>query len=156
MMDFVVSKVAMAVSALLVVALLAGALDDSRFLDQDAEVARILSELSSLVERALESDADIGLAWRVPMMPTGAELLVTVDGGLILGESGGFRAAVQPMCDIHTWEPTDECLNRSIVEGLDSSAPVVKARSGNMLRITVAEVMVDGAGEFMAFVLTEP
>ncbi|OGS56204.1 MAG: hypothetical protein A3K60_08810 [Euryarchaeota archaeon RBG_19FT_COMBO_56_21] len=154
-MDFVVSKVAMAVSALLVAAVLAGVLDDSMFVDRDQEIARVLSELCRLVENAHDADAEIDLLWSVPMMPTGAELKVTLDGNRILGESGGFRAVAQPMCEYHTWRPTTDCLNRSIVEERDSSAPVVDAYSGQVLRITAAELLVDSSEELMVFVLSD-
>ncbi len=150
-----VSKVAMAAAALIVVAALSGALDDSRFLDQDAELERVLSELCGLVENAYEACAEVVLTWRVPMMPTGAELRVTVDGSRILGETGGFRAVAQPMCELHTWELTADRLNRSIVEELDLSAPVVETSSGGVLTVTVAELMLDGAEEFMVFVLCD-
>ena len=152
-MDFLVSKVAMAVSALLVAALLAGALDDSRFVDQDDEITRVLSELCRLIEGAYHANTEIDLTWSVPMMPTGAELHVSVDGGLIFGESGGFSAVVQPMCEFHTWKPTTDCLNRSNVDEKDRSAPAVFISSGQALRITAAEILVDSAENLMVFVL---
>jgi len=152
-MDFVVSKVAMSVTAILVAAILAGALDERRFMDQDGEIARVLGEFTSLIEDINGANAEADLAWSVPMMPTGAELRIAVDGNLIIGESGGFRAVARPMCAFHTWLPTTVCLNGSIVDDLDRSAPVLEAVSGQVIRIVVAELVVDSAEELMVFVL---
>jgi hypothetical protein len=57
---------------------------------------------------------------------------------------------------LHTWVPTASHLNRSIVEELDRSAPVLEAHSGETLDVNVAELMFDGAEEFMVFVLCDP
>lgn len=151
-MDFIISKVAMVVCALLVVLILAGVLDQSKFLDHEREVARILSEFCELVEDADAARAEAVLVWEVPMMPTGAELQMTVDGDLVRGESGGARAHVQFMCPVHTWALDNRCLNRSNVEDFDRSAPVLEAVSGQRLKVGVEACTIDGSDELLVFI----
>jgi hypothetical protein len=89
------------------------------------------------------------------MMPTGAELRFAVDGSLVIGESGGFRAYAEPVCDLHTWAPSGGHLNRSIVESMDRSAPVLEAASGQVLRISSTECLIENSEELLMFVCCE-
>lgn len=151
-MDFIVSKVAMAVTALIVLAILTNALDDSMFLDQDAEISRVLSDLCEVIERAHDTEAEVDLAWLVPAMPTGAELTIRVESQWIIGESGGRKGIAQPMCEYHTWEPSTCTLNRSTMTELDAATPTVKVSSGQALRISVVELLVDSSEMLVVFV----
>ena len=154
-MDFIVSKVAMAVTALIVLAILTNALDDSMFLDQDVEISRALSDLCEVIERVHDTEAEADLAWLVPAMPTGAELTIRVESQWIIGESDGRKSIEQPMREYHTWEPTTCVLNRSTMTELDASAPTVKVSSGQALRISVIELLVDGSETLVLFVSSD-
>ena len=142
----------MTVCALLVVVLLTQALDDSRFLDNDGEIKRILARFCGLLDRVARSASELELDWIVPFMPTGADLHMVVDWDLVTGESGGLRAHGEPMCVPHTWLPVNRILNRSIVEDMDRDAPALEAVSGQVLRVSAKICVIDNSEELLLFV----
>jgi len=150
-MDFVISKVAMSICALLVAGIMATALDFHRLADEPGELRDVLREFSGLVETALQSGSRGSIEWSVPPMSTGDRVTITVEDGVIRGESGGSKAVLHPSCELHTWKWNGSALNRTAVEALDASSKFV-ADSGQTIGIYTVSVQIGGDSALFVFV----
>lgn len=152
MMDFVVSKVAMSVCALLVVSVLAGAFSSERFVEKDAELESIAEDLSLLAERIWRSGSEVKMTWVVPFLSTGEEVEMTIENSLIWARSATDLAVRMPSCGLHTWAWDNSELNSTMAKELDSHAHEVKARSGQSLELRTERVLFESQTRLMVFV----
>jgi hypothetical protein len=151
-MDFIVSKVAMAICALMVVAVLAGVVNRDAFVDHDQELATILAIFGSLVERAATSCSEIAADWTVPLLSDGESVSVSIQGGIVAAEAGGRTARAQPACGIHTWDWDGSGLNLTSIEGLDESSPRLQFTSGEAILIETIQVTLENECTYLVFV----
>ncbi len=151
-MDFIVSKVVMSITALLVVSMLGGLLSPDRFADLDSDLARILDDLSSIVSRAAMSASEVTITWAVPFLSSGGEVLVTVHHSILSGCSGGQSVRAQPTFELHTWPYDGSMLNASAVHALDASSDDVECSSGQRLKICMASVQFDNGSRSLLFI----
>lgn len=150
-MDFIVSKVVMSITALLVVSILAGLLSPDKFADPDTDLARVLDDLSSIVGRTAMSASEVTITWTVPFLSTGGEVLVTVHHSILSGSSGGRSVRVQPMFELHTWVYDGSMLNTSAIHALDDSSGDIECRSGQRFTICTASVQFDNGSRLLVF-----
>ena len=151
-MDFVISKVAMSICALLVAGIMATAFDFHRLADEPGELREILREFSGLVETALQSGSRGSIEWRVPPMSTGNRITITVGDGFIRGESGGSKAVLRLSCELHTWKWNGSALNRTTVEALDASSEMFVADSGQAIGIYTVPILIGSDAALFVFV----
>lgn len=150
-MDFVVSKVAMSVCALLVIVVLSGAIESQdRGLLAD-ELDAIVTQLCSLIDRAVFTEAEASMRWSVPDMASGDSVTVSIRGGIIRAASGGQECAGQPLSGVHTWTWTGVGLNESTIHALDSSSESVELTSGEGLVLSTELVLLDDEPTVLAF-----
>jgi len=150
-MDFIVSKVVMSITALLVVSILAGLLSPDKFVHLDTELVRVLDDLSSIVGRTAMSASEVTITWTVPFISTGGEVLVTVHRSILSGSSGGQRVRVQPIFELHTWSYDGSMLNTSTIDALDNYSEDVECRSGQRFTICTASVQFDNGSRLLLF-----
>lgn len=150
-MDFIVSKVVMSITALLVVSILAGLLSPDKFVHLDTELVRVLDDLSSTVCRTAMSASEVTITWTVPFISTGGEVLVTVHHSILSGSSGGQRVRVQPIFELHTWSYDGSMLNTSTIDALDNYSEDVECRSGQKFTICTASVQFDNGSRLLLF-----
>jgi len=151
-MDFIVSKVAMSVCALMVVAMLAGVVDRDAFVDHDQELATILVRFGGLVERAATSCSEVAADWTVPLLSGGESVSVSIQAGIVAIEAEGKAARAQPACGIHTWDWDGSMLNLSSIEELDESSPRLQFTSGEAILIDTVQVMLENECAYLVFI----
>ncbi len=151
-MDFIISKVVMSITALLVVSVLAGLVSPDKYVNLDSDLERALDDLSSLVCRTALSASEVTMTWTVPFLTTGGEVLVTVHHSILSGSSGGHCVRVQPVIDMHTWSYDGSMLNSSAIDALDDSSEDVECHSGQMLKISTVPVHFDNGSRLLIFI----
>jgi hypothetical protein len=155
-MDFIVSKVAMSICALLVVSILGGMLRSDIFVDQPDELKSILTDLSRTLERAAWSGCEAKTAWTVPFLADHDTIEVSVRSSTVSAESGDRRVAVSPACEIHTWSWNGSALNASVVQHLDDISPAIHSVSGQAMEIRTQSVSFENGYRIFAFVGSVP
>jgi len=151
-MDFIISRVAMSVCALLVVGVLAGVVDVTQFEAPDAELADIVDGLCRIAEDVAGSSAEVELVWTVPSLVSGESVHLTIDSRVVYASCAGSEALARPSCDIHVWAWDGSLLNQSTVEALDSSCTPLEATSGDSIVLESITVELDGIRHPMLFV----
>ncbi|MGQ9587684.1 MAG: hypothetical protein ACUVT7_04795 [Thermoplasmata archaeon] len=151
-MDFVVSKVAMSVCALLVLSVLAGAFSSERFVEKDAELESVAEDLSLLAERIWRSGSEIRMTWAVPFLSTGEGVEITIENSVVWAKSATDLAVRKPSCGLHTWAWDCSELNSTTARELDSHARQVNARSGQSLELRTEHVLFESQTKLMVFV----
>lgn len=155
MMDFVLSKVAMAVCALMVISVLSGTLSSDMFVDKDSELKRIARNFCMLAERVLWSDAEVNMIWKVPFLTVGEEVNMTISDCIVWARAEGKLAASMPSCQLHTWTWDGQELNSTRIKELDSHAPETNACSGQYLELSSEYVLFDSETMLMVFVSSD-
>jgi hypothetical protein len=149
--DFVVSKVAMSICALMVVAVLAGVFDRDAFVDRDHELSGVLDRLSGLVDRAATSSSEFTTGWIVPLSFDGSSIVVSIRAGAVSAESGGRTAMTQPACGLHTWTWDGRGLNSSSICEMDKSSPQLRFESGMTILIRTILVTLENEPRYLVF-----
>jgi hypothetical protein len=150
-MDFIISKVVMSITALIVVSILAGLLSPERFAGVSTDLERILDDLSSVVSRTAMSASEITITWTVPFLTTGGEVSVTVHNSILSGRSGGEIARVQPMFELHTWHYDGSMMNASTIDALDNASEDIDCSSGRKLTVCNASVQFENGSRLLIF-----
>ncbi|MCU0852889.1 MAG: hypothetical protein MUC90_06555 [Thermoplasmata archaeon] len=151
-MDFVISRVAMSVCALLVAGVLSGAVSLPQFEGEDIELRGIVEGFCGTAEDVAGSSSEVELTWTVPSLASGAVVGITVGCGLVTAESGDSRAMARPGCGIHLWEWDGTTLNRSHVEALDDGSLPLLVQSGDSMLLKSITVDFEGFSHPMLFV----
>jgi hypothetical protein len=151
-MDFVVSKVAMSVCALLVAGCLSEIVGTSTGPDPDADLASLLEDLQGDVSSMAALRGECCAAWPVPRLPTGAPVDLSVAGGSACAASGGEARWAEMWPYPHTWDWDGAPVNWTTVANRDDSAAGVRAVSGDTLWIRFESVQVDDADALLLFV----
>lgn len=133
MMDFVVSKVAMSICALLVVATIGGVFGEGALLDPKGELERIVDDFCSVVDSIALSRTESSVSWLVPFTSHGETVVIRMDGTLVRAESGLENAVGQPVSPVRTWEYDGCDLNATMLANLDGTRKVMEVRSGQSI-----------------------
>lgn len=152
LVDFVVSKVAMSVCALVVVGVLAGVVDNEKFTNCDQELAEVLERFSGLVDRAAMCAFGFATGWTVPLSSDGSPIDVSIHAGVVRAESGNRVASLQPSCELHTWWWNGSRLNLSSIRALDESSPRLDFVSSEMILVRTIEMTVENELRHLVFV----
>jgi hypothetical protein len=151
-MDFVVSKVAMSICALLVVSVLGGAVGNEVLFKKVDELDSILTDLSITLEKSVYSGCEGNTVWRIPFLSDGQSIDISVRDSSLSARAGERSAVLRPACDVHTWLWNGSALNRTSVEALDANAPSVSTYSGRALEIRNQVVAFENQNRVFAFV----
>jgi len=151
-MDFVVSKVAMSICALLVVSVLGEVLGDNALFRNADELDSVLNDLSTTLEASVWSGCETDIVWRVPFLSDGENIDVSVSDFVLSASSGQISSMLKPACDPHTWVWNGTALNRSSLEVLDIKALAVKTCSGLALTIQTRVISFENQDALFVFV----
>ncbi len=149
-MDFVISKVVMAICALLVVVTVSGLFTDGAIIGGDHGFEHVLDEFCDLASRAASGESS--MAWQVPFLADGEGVTLSIHNGTVLVESAYGAAARQPSFGIHLWHPDGRALNGSAVASLDRSEATLALESGQTVEIVTIVVMYENEQTPFVFV----
>ncbi len=155
-MDFVVSKVALSVLALMTAGTLYGLYDGDMLTDAEGDLDRILQRFADETVWPSTDIVESRVIWEVPGLPDGGVVWLVVGGPVVEAHSGNSVAALMLPTDMHTWSPTGVPLNATTLESLDDGSPMLRACTGQHVTVESAEVMVDNSQELLLFVDTGP
>lgn len=150
-MDFVISKAAMSVCALLVAGVLSGCMDPLNFADQESELDGVVKRFCGLVDRAVMSHSRTCLVWDVPFMADGKEIRMVIHQGLVMAKAGSEKAIGQPVTGIHTWQDTGASMNATVLRLMDESGNEFVASSGDQVLLVTELVLLDNLPRYLAF-----
>jgi len=150
--DFIISKVALSVCALLTVAVLSNVFDRDRFVPTDAEVRRIVNDLCETIDSAYVGGAEKSISWLVPRLPDGKDVGICLSGGLVRGDVDGHSFVAKPIALVHTWAWDEGRLNGSLIKNLDNSSEDIHAVSGEAFVISSMVASVDNDQMLLVFV----
>jgi hypothetical protein len=153
--DFIVSKVALSVCALLTVAVLSNVFDRDRFVPTDAEVRRIVNDLRETIDSVYGGGTEKSVSWPVPRLPDGKDVSICITGGLVRGDAEGYSFVAKPIAPVHTWAWDEERLNESLIKDLDNSSEDIHAVSGEVFVISSIATPVDNDQMLLVFVRKE-
>jgi len=151
-MDFIVSKVAMSICALVVVSVLGGVLGNSPLTRGINELESALIDLATAIERSISSRCEEITTWRVPFLSNGESMNVSIGCSVFRAWSGSSSAALKVACAVHTWDWNGTSLNSSTMETLDRESSAIVATSGRTLEIRTYVIMFEEREVPSAFV----
>lgn len=155
-MDFVISKVAISVCALLVAGILSGCMDSLSFAGQEGEIDGVVKRFCGLVDRVVLSHSKTCLAWDVPFMADGQEIRMIIHRGQVMAEAGTESAFAQPVTGIHTWHDTGASMNATMLRLLDATGDELVASSGDQVLLVTELVLLDNLPTYLAFARRGP
>jgi hypothetical protein len=150
-MDFVVSKVAMSICALMVVAILGGVFNEGAFLDVNNELENIVDDFCSVADMIALAGAESSISWLVPFSSDGDPVSIKIDGILVRAESGSESAVSQPVSPVRTWRYDGRSMNATQLAEMDATVNVLKARSGQSITLESRMVSVDNQNRMFVF-----
>ncbi len=150
-MDFVVSKVAMSICALMVVAILGGMFDKENFVDADAELENIVHDFCSVADLIALAGAESIVSWLVPFASDGEPVMIKIDGILVRADCGHESAVGQPISPVRTWKYDGQSLNTTQLDELDRTRIILEASSGQSIGLESRIVTVDNQNRMFVF-----
>lgn len=150
-MDFIVSKVAMSVCALLVAGVLAELADPTNYVDAASELEGYLRELCSVAEAGVLAGCELDSTYMVPFFSDGSMVTIELERGAFFAQSRGAHAYVEPRMRVHVWRWDGHPLNSTSVEQLDTDTPGLAFRSGDGIEIQTRLVVFDNEPRLMVF-----
>lgn len=155
-MDFVVSKVALSVLALMTAGTLYGLYDGDMLTDAEGDLDRILQRFADETVWPSTDGAESRILWEVPGLPDGGVVWLVVGGPTAEAHSGSSVAALLLPTAVHTWSPTGVPLNATTLESLDDRSARLRACTGQHVTVESVIVMMDNSEELMLFVEVGP
>ena len=153
-MDFVISKVAMSLCALIVASVLGPILvsvnDDGDRVELDAFVTNLSRAISMAVVAGLETNCELSL----PTTSSGDEVHLELRPGGLLISSEDERVVCRPCTKLHLWKWNGSALTSTEVERLDSTHRESVAVSGDTIIAATRWIPVDSTPTLLAFVWT--
>jgi len=150
--DFVVSKVAMSICALMVAGCLAGIVETSFGPDPGDDLSEILDDLQATISRLASNGGGSATAWTVPALPSGGTVHIVFGDGSALARSEDASRAVETRPEVHTWAWDGLPLNMTRVDELDAGSRLLEAWTGQSVTVSTAEVLMDDDREVLVFV----
>jgi hypothetical protein len=135
MMDFIISKVAMSICALLVVSILGGMFRPGALLDARNELGSIIDDFCAIVDMVALSRAQTEMYWTVPHTSAGGVIHLELDKAVVKVTSEADKALAQPPSDVRTWSIEGNLLNSTELAELDSGQSSIRARSGQTIEL---------------------
>ena len=150
-MDFVVSKVAMSICALLVAAVLGNIYGDGAFRDVRGELAGVAMDLIAVASAPLDARTECTASWEVPYLSAGERVSVVVSAEFIRVFTSSVVVMIATPFAMHTWSWDGSPLNDSLVAELDGRAPKTTASSRGTITIAAMEITMGNETELMVF-----
>ncbi len=150
-MDFIVSKVAMSVAALITVGAVGGIFDLCLASDHERELEVVLDDLSHRLILVSSSRPGSACAWTVPTLTDGGRIVMNLTLEAISASTSEHVAFRQPPVELHTWLWEGGLLNISAVQELDRAARPLLVPSGSAV---VMEVFWPGWGDQATTLMT--
>lgn len=150
-MDFVVSKVAMSICALLVAAVLGNIYGDGAFRDVRGELEGVAMDLIAVASAPLDARTECTASWEVPYLSAGEEVSVAVSAEWIRVFTSSVVVMIATPFAMHTWSWDGSPLNDSLVAELDGRAPKTTASSRGTITIAAMEITMGNETELMVF-----
>jgi len=151
-MDFVISKVAMSICALLVVSIIGGLVGTNMFIRPDTDLSGILDTLFENVQATVRSGTGSMMTWIVPCLSGGKPVELSVHNDFVRTVSEGRTYVMCLGVRLHFWIWDGTPLNDTRLEALDDEAGVLRAVSGQALEISCQRILFDNELKGLAFV----
>jgi hypothetical protein len=135
-MDFIVSKVAMSICALLVVGILGGMFGPGALFDAGNELDSIVDGFCAIVDEVALSRAQTMMYWTVPHTSAGSVVHLELGRSVLRVTTEEERAVGQPPCEIRTWSIEGTSLNSTELAELDASQSGLIAHSGQAIELS--------------------
>lgn len=142
-MDFIVSKVAMCICALMVVSILGGMFDKDVVFKSGGDLGDIVKDFCSVVDAIGRSRSAARSAWDVPHSSSGETVFLSIEGTIVRMRAGSDHAIGQPVFRLRTWSDSSDVLNMTVVDSLDKNAPSLSAHSGQTIVVFSRIVTLD-------------
>lgn len=150
MTDFVMSKVALSLCALVVAVSMSSSVEKGLSPDPGADLERILAEIQDTVSMMTAHGGASSIEWRVPALPSGASVSVSfMEGGVLASAHGLARVAHS---DLHVWTWDGMPLNSTRLEELGVASAPMEKRTGDLVALKGALVPLDDCLELLLFV----
>lgn len=147
-----ISKLGLSICALLVASVLGQVLNEPLSTSERRGLEAVAEQLDDLMSTLVDGGCEASHSYTVPSLATGSSVVMTIRLGGVEVRSENALATIL-LCDpLHLWEWDGTELNRSMVDGLDSSSDPLVAVSGDRLHIAVLLVPVQGIWTTMTFV----
>lgn len=150
-MEFVISKVALSVCALMVVSVLGSSVGTVFEQDIRGELMDILTAFDRLLLSLSSSRGECSASFEVPFLSDGCAVCQRVGYGLLIVDAGNGRASMEPSVPVHTWFSRPSVLNSTEIEELDHESAACVAKSGERIDISIELVVVDDEPTLTAF-----
>jgi hypothetical protein len=150
-MDFIISKVAMSICALIIASILSGLFAKEALFEPWDELKGVVREFCSFADQVALSGAEADVVWIVPFKADRSTLSLTLKDFMVIGESDNHKSIDQTACMLRTWAFEDCVLNSTVVEALDKAMPSISAKSGSAIGLSSRAATVDGVQTTLVF-----
>ena len=150
-MDFVISKVCLSICALLLLVTIGGTFDEPLSSAELREIMIVADRFDDLILTLVERGCEAKHVYRMPSLASGSAITMTLRTSGLEIQSENARHDVALSYPLHLWEWNLTELNQSDVEWMDSSAWPLAATSGELLRIEVMKIPIQGVATMMVF-----
>ncbi len=151
--DFIVSKVAMSICALMFMAVASGIVTHSMTLDEGSELSEMLGSLEELILLVSGCVSECDLTWSVPCTQDGSEIWLDICHSYMTASADGRTVGVELQDPVHTWEWQGESLNQSIIEERDLASDHLKLHTDDVLCVNTSLILVDELPSILLFLV---
>ncbi|UCE80940.1 MAG: hypothetical protein JSV94_00405 [Methanobacteriota archaeon] len=151
-MDFVISKAALSICALLVASVLGQTLSEPPTSSELRGLEAVADHIDDLLSVLAGVDCEITHAYDVPSLSTGSTITLIFRTGGVEISSEDAQVTISSRMRIHLWEWNGTELNRSIIDGLDTNHDSLVVVTGDQLRIFATHIPVQSVSMYMTFV----
>jgi hypothetical protein len=150
-LDFVISKVAMSVCALIVASILGPVLVGNHHPGDEAELECMMTRLCGSIATAMLSGVETDIVFPLTTTSSGSHIRLDVRTESLLLSSETEMALGHPCTDLHLWRWNGSDLRTADVAQLDLLCGCGVAATGQALMISTRWALLDSAPSLLAF-----
>ena len=156
-MDFVISKVAMSVCALMVASVLGPILVSYDDHGASTELDMVVLKLSRSISAAMVEGLETVFRLSLPTTSSGSVIRLEARSGGLLASSNDENVICRPCADLHLWDWNGSAMTSSEVDSLDLAHKERVAVSGDIVIAATRWIPIDSTLSLLAFVwMTKP
>lgn len=150
-MDFVISKVAISVCALIVASVLGSVLADSQHSSDKIELEDMMRRLCGSISAAMLGGVETDIAFPLTATSSGARVRLEVRAECLLLSSETEMIVGHPCADLHLWRWNGSDLKSSALAQLDLACGYGVATSGQTIVVSTRWLLLDSVPTLLAF-----
>lgn len=165
MLDWVMSKVAMSIAAVVLILTGVGYIESQHDALTRTQLGAVARELADLVDELEGLDANVSVrlgprtataVGRLPSTVADTEYTITVAQHTVLLAMGSLRVAETFIGNVHLWRPDAREYTQATLDSKDGAVPTLEVPSGTRLVLARTQLVVDGEYQWHTYLYPDP